>query len=466
MERSVIGKQFMHSCNVRTRFGSSVVVKERVKYSDGSIEPNIVIYDNPKRSFYLTQPRYRNHKYKLEYELISKLDKYVVEDSKMRSKIATLLDLPSKKYISNAALFQSPYIYGADISIEALIKMRYLDTYPDVKIPPTYGFFDIETSIDTNQIILISFVKDMNVYTTALRAFCYNEVNGVRVAVTEAELIAHSKLRLSEYAIEMDVKKRLGVDLEMLNYDLRIFDTEISMIAWIMSCINNENADFIGVWNINFDIPKVIDAIKRASYRPIDLFSHPSVPEDMRYFDYRVDERPVDHFTLKWHWLFSTCCSQFIDSLGLYSQCRRTHGYKARYDLDSILYSEIGLGKMKLSSGQSHVIMQRHHFMDYTAYNIVDVVGLNILEKKNNDILSMQILSGTTPVRSFASATVKVTNTIYWDLIREGKVLACTSSDDDFVKFDKLFVEKIGGTVLSPSRVSGVGVNLEYMEVE
>jgi hypothetical protein len=447
-EKKVIGRQFMHSCRVKTKFGNAVIVKERVKYENGDIESNIAIFNNPKRCFYLTQQKYRRYKYKPEYELISRLDKYCFPDHECNARLAQALEL-RRGYLPNSDLFKSPYVFGADISIEALIKMRYFDTYPDVNIIPITGFLDIETSIDTGEVILISYICGNRVFTSVMRSFLYKEVDGTRVAVGKEELIQHISSKLSEYT-----------DKYTLTYDLEIFDTEVQLIAWIFKCIHEVKADFIGIWNMNFDIPQILEAINRAKCSAANIFSDPSIPKEMRYLNYYEDSRPVAHFTLKWHWLYSTCGSQFIDSMGLYSQCRKTNGFRARYDLDSVLNDEVGMGKLKLADGQSHVIMQRHHFMDYVAYNIVDVLGLNILEKKNNDILSMVILSGPTPVSKFSAMTVRATNSMYWDLISKGMVLASSSSNDDFIKFDKLFGTSCGGTVLPPERVVDVGVKL------
>lgn len=443
----VISKTFIHSCNVKTRDGNTVIVKERVQYDNGDIKPNIAVFVNPKRSFYITNKKYRTYKFKPEYEMISKLDKYTVRDSELQSKVAELLDL-GRGFIQNSALFKSPYVFGADIGIEALIKMHYLDTFPDTNIPPVYGFLDIETSIDTEEIILISYICGNQVYTAVLKAFLYKEENGTRIAVGHDELLIHVKKKLSHYTEKYN-----------LEYNVKILDTEMQLVAWMFKCIHDVKADIIGIWNMNFDIPEILKTIDRAKVDPKMIFSDPSIKPEHRYFKYYEDQRPVAHFTLKWHFVYSTCGSQFIDSMGLYSQCRRTAGFRARYDLDSVLRDELKLGKFALCEGKSHVIMQRHHFMDYVAYNMFDVIGLNILEAKNNDILTMTILSGPTPISRFAAATVKATNNMYRDLIAKGMVLSSSSSEDQFIKFDKLF-DNAGGTVLVPELAHDVGIKL------
>lgn len=443
----IVAKSFIHSCHIRGKFESSVIVKEKVRYADGTIKPNLFVVENPKRSFYITAPKYRSYKYKPEYELLTRLDKFTCHDYEVHRKIAEIFGLGFRGYVDKHTLFKSPYIFGADISIEALIKMRYMDTYPEANLEPSVGFLDIETSIDTGQIIIISYMHDNVVHTAILEPFLYEEKGGTRIPVLKDDLIAHAKTVLAS--------KTVGLDLK---YDIAIFDSEIKLIAWILKCVHESEIDFVGIWNMNFDIPKILASIKTLGFDAASLFSSPKLNTKYRYAKYYEDMSKVPHFTLKWHWLYSTCGSQFIDLMGLYSQCRRTAGFRDKYDLNSVLVDEVGHGKLELAEG-SHVMMQRHHFKDYVVYNIFDVIGLRLLEDKNRDVLSMSVLAGATPVSSFNRQTIRATNNMYHNLIGKGMVLSACSRDDDFVKFDRLF-PNVGGAVLSPSRCSGVGVKL------
>lgn len=439
----------MHSVKIRSKNSSAVIVKEKIQYEDGTIEPNIRTYYNPVRSFYITKPKYRRNRLKIEYELLDRLDRFTCYDHELLRKLAGALGMRvAGGWIDPNTLFKSPYVYGADIDIEALIKMRYLDTYKGATMAPSVGFLDIETSIDTDEIILISFIHGTTIHTAGLKAFCYDDIDGKRVPFTEEDAIKHANENLND---------RVGD--HKFTYDIKFFDTEIKLIAWIFSKIHQAKQDFIGVWNINFDIPRIISRIEKNNHRPIDIFHNPDVDRDLSYFKYREDKRPVSHFTLKWHWLFSSCGSQFVDSQGLYSQCRRTAGFRASYRLDAVLQDYLNLGKLPLHGG-SHTIMQRHHFKDYIVYNIFDVVGLKLLEDMNGDMMAMTVLSGPSPVSTFATQTKRATNQLYWNLIGKDMVLASCSRDDAFIKLDKKFPNS-GGSVLQPANVKGVGIDLD-----
>lgn len=446
-KKEVKNRQFVHSCLVKNKMGNAVVVKEKIQYTDGTIVPNIAIYDNPKRSFYVTKERYRNYRYKPEYELISRLDKYTVFDFELERRLTEVLGL-GRAFVRRPTLFKSPYVFGADISVEALIKMRYLDMWPDSDLRPTVGFLDIETSIDTGQIILISYLHDNIVHTAILNSFFFEEINGNRVRIELNDMSDYIKKNLAD--------KTKGIDFE---YNLVVLDSEVKLIAWIAKRIHESMIDFIQIWNMNFDIPKILATLKKHNINAADIFCHPSLGYHHKSLNYHEDQRrEVAHFTLRWHWLYSTCGSQFVDAMGLYSQCRRTAGFRDKYTLDAVLQDEVGMTKLPLAEG-SHTIMQRHHFKDYIVYNIFDVIGLRLLEDKNQDVLSMAVLSGPTPVAKFATQTTRATNAMYHNLIGKGMVLSSYSSEDNFTKLDKLF-ESTGGAVLAPGNVMGVGINL------
>jgi len=447
MENPIIAKTNVHSCLIRTKLGSSVMVKEKILYQDGTIEPNIKLFHNPRRHFYITQEKYRTYRFKPDYELISRCNKYTCHDHELLASVASALNIFLGQRQDRHMIFKSPYIFGADIGIEALIKIHYADAYPDASMPPSTGFLDIETSIDTGQIMLISFTHDDKVHTTALRSFCYREENGNRIAVDEEYLSRHVKEVLENYT--------QGLTFE---YNIKIVDTEVQLIAWIFQCIHKSQTDFIGIWNMHFDMPKILGSLAQAKVDPAVIFSDPSIPKDMRYVRYFEDKHPVSHFTLKWHWLYGTCGSQFIDSMGLYTQCRRTAGFRARYTLDSILNDHVNIGKLPIVSG-SHTVMQRHHFPDYVAYNMFDVIGLRLLENKNGDLAAASVLAGITPMSKFATQTTRATNNLYHNMIKKGIVLSSYSSDADHLKFDRLF-PSTGGAVLPSGRCKDVGVTL------
>jgi len=477
-KKNDLAKFFIHSVYKKTYDGDCVIVKEQVENPDGTFTPTLKYYKNPKRSFYVTKPQFRTHKLKLELAPIETLDKYTSNQYDLPNNVAKALGIFSNRNVMRD-LCASPYLYGADISIEALMKIRYHDSFHKGRLPNvTYGFLDIETSVvnENGEIILISFITCKgDVFTVIKNDHLYDfdeNNNSHKLSLEEISEYAKKKVNdyLTIYANERfadhikrnpkDTKTKVEDFFLKLNYHFSIHDKGIDLIEEIFKHIHREKMDFIGIWNMNFDIPKIMDAVKDSKFSYEDIFCPKEVPKDYKYVQYREDNNSdVSHFTLKWHWFIATSYSQFVDSMGLFSQCRKTQGFKGSYTLDNILKGEVQIKKMSLGVEESHHIMQTRRFKDYVAYNIFDVVGLLILENQNHDIFTMYSLSGVTPVMNFPRQTVKSTNTFYHKYLNKGKIIACASTKDEYLSFNKLF-QNSGGAVLKIARTSGVGVDL------
>ena len=159
---------------------------------------------------------------------------------------------------------------GADISIESLIKMHYMNTF-EIDIPPTYGFLDIETSIDTDEIMLISYIANGTVYLCVLDHFLYREetdTNGNinRIKVSEVEMNNYLLKSLGDYTSKLNPSKKIPQNListmKGLKYELKVFTNEIELIAWTFKNIHHEQVDMIGIWNMGYDIPYILDRLK------------------------------------------------------------------------------------------------------------------------------------------------------------------------------------------------------------
>lgn len=148
---------YIHSTHCKTKDNDSskdaVVVKEKilVKNDDGTEKwvDHLNIIRDPVRPFWITKPQFRDHHYKKEFEHISRLDQYICHDSELQYKLAQALGLPAwQKYKSIRELCTSPYVYGADISTETLIRQKYSDKLPKGYVPKlTKGAFDIENEV-------------------------------------------------------------------------------------------------------------------------------------------------------------------------------------------------------------------------------------------------------------------------------------------------------------------------------
>ena len=77
---------YIHSCHHRSKnsYDNAIIVKEKVCTIDENgnehWEPKLQIFRDPMRSFYLTKPQYRNHKFKKEFEKLECLEEFRCPD--------------------------------------------------------------------------------------------------------------------------------------------------------------------------------------------------------------------------------------------------------------------------------------------------------------------------------------------------------------------------------------------------
>ena len=117
-DNDVCYRQYIHSNYVKNHSGDAVLVKEKLRLRDGSIENNLRVIRNPKRSYYITKPEFRNYKQKKEAEPLDRLDKITCYNFDLFNDISRRLNL----YGNPRNMHNSPYLYGSDINVKNVIK--------------------------------------------------------------------------------------------------------------------------------------------------------------------------------------------------------------------------------------------------------------------------------------------------------------------------------------------------------
>lgn len=434
-----------------------IVEQEVTEYEDGSTTSELKIkkYEDPIRPFYVTSPAYRNHEYKKEFEKISHCDKYLAKDSEVQRKVAKALgysDSYINNYVNLRKLYNSPYVYVADIPTETILRQEYIKKARRGKmVELTRGGLDIETEVrGEERIIAITFISEHQVYTSVLREYCKYYPNGTEGA--------------SVNATKQDCLKRIdeliGTYLQQheFNLHLHIADNELDIIKWIFDRIHEEKTMYIGIWNMSFDIPKILSRIEALHGDAEEIMCHPDIPKKYRYVSWYLDKSNTDHYTDKWHWLSVAGYSQFVDAMCLYARLRKTSGRESSYSLDAISNKELGTGKLHFGNIMNHWYAQNYQFLDYIAYNINDVLIMEVMEWKNNDMTSMLTLSGVSLPRDFSRQTVMLRNDAYMYGEANGRVPAATG-ETMLTKYD-IMQPKAGGTVLPPNKTVNAGAKL------
>ncbi len=454
MDNSTSIHAWVHTWHTKKPGTNAVGVKEKIIkiHEDGKKEyiDALKIYNDPMRPFWVTKPQYRIHDYKKEFGDIDKCDQYLCHDSELEEKLALALGYYSGRKMSLRQLCNSPFVYGADIETAVLVKQSYLRKMP-VGLVPKYsvGALDIENEVHGEQRInIITFIHEDHIFTGVLQddANVEYELDKYRTATKEEFLQVIHKL--------------LGFYFERYHFKLtlEILPSEVELIKWIFQCIHECKTDFIGIWNLSYDIPKILDRLTKNGLTESqieDILCHPDVPKQYRLVNWYNDSKDVQHYTDKWHWFSLAGYSQFMDSMCAYARLRKVSGRDSSYSLDSISTKELGHGKLHFGAITNHTYEQKHHFLEYTAYNINDAMVLMLMEWQNNDMTAIAGLCGQSIISQFARQTVLLKNDAYVYGKSKGKIPA-SAGMNMFTPYDKE-QSKAGGAVLPPNKAINVG---------
>lgn len=454
MGTQITSNQWISSCYCRGEYRDAVLVKEKQVTIDSDTKEilktkNIIrpIID-PKRRIFVTKNEYRTHKYKKETELLSNVEAYTVCNRTLIDDIKKILGYSKYHRAGLRELCNSPYIYGADVSIESLVRTSYIKKMKHPIVPLTVGTFDIETSVlGDERINAVTFIANKKVYTAVLDDFMWKfNDKGKKTKATANDIHILAQKLLKPY-----------IDEHNFTFEIKCFTEELDLIRWIFDAIHKEEMDYIGIWNLGYDVPKIIERIEFYGENPADYFCHPSVPKDIRVCKYHEDLKPVQHITDKWNWLHCSSKSQFVDLMLLYARIRKVKAKEPSYSLDAITNKVLGVGKLKFTGIGGHYEMQSTRFVEYVVYNIFDSMLLTLMEWKNNDCTSLYYLSGNSPLSDYAKQSVMLKNAYSEYCLGKGKVFATTGKNMKG-PFDHLF-EKIGGAVLKADNTKDIGVN-------
>lgn len=481
--------QFVHSTSLDFRKAGFYMIINEKNVETG--ESRLRTLRNPSRPFWITRPNARNHREKKEFAVNSELDMYVVPQNELREELAKKLDMykgPNAWY-DFRKMCDNPYVYGADIDPEVIFRIAYRKQCKPVKSYKV-GFLDIEVSMfEDGRVNVLTYIdSDFKIHTAVLKDFMQkntlqdiqnykdkvwsdtlNKMNeNTKKAVAKLKLkssilepalledwnkwMAKTPLTTLSEAFQKKIRDCIS---DLFTFDIAIFDSEKDLLIWSFKNIHETKPDFIGIWNMDFDIPYLIDRLTMNGVAPKDAFSHPDVPYKLHYMEYKQDKgKEGQHFTDKWHWLYSPGYTKYIDSMNLYSRIRKVDGRENSYKLDAISNKEIGIGKMPVTT---HEDMQEHHFIEYVVYNMMDSAVLSLMEILNHDMDSMMGLAYISPLHQFAHQTRMLMNNFY-EYCREHGMVPASVGGSQLKPTDEL-IYNMGGAVLDPSNIRGASIS-------
>jgi len=435
---------------------------------------------NPRRRIYITKPQYRNHDLKKETEDITATDMHIVEDRFLPQELKKIFGIPEWKRVGLRKLCDSPYIYNADIKMETLVRIAYEKFLRHEILHFTKGYLDIEASmLGCDRINAMTYIHENTVYTVALKDFMkiYDDKKKFVRDANEKDIRRAIEKHLGKFTEDGKIhivndKMKKPVDVK-LDFHFKICENELELLLWIFNHIHKCESDFIYIWNISYDVPKIASRLQYYGHEPKEVFSHPSVPPQWRHFYFKEDKKKTQHMSDKWHWVSTTGMSQFVDQMLLYARIRKAERKKSKYSLEAICQEELGIGKLTLEDDDEvsanvhlphrlvgtkewHVYMQQYNFVEYVVYNIQDVLLLKFLEDKNNDTRGLYSLTEHSGLSEFSKQSSMLKDSYYKFALDRGRVFAATGENMKG-PYDDL-IGKQGGAVLRADLCRDIGM--------
>ena len=415
---------------------------------DGSVAPVTRMIENFKRPFYVTKPALRVHQDKREWEKKENLIRYTCPQYDLSYRIALALNRrPDTDY---RMLADSPYLYGSDVSTPTLLKYQVQKKYPDCKSPfRTVVTLDIEARTDARKEVLI--------VTVFYQDKSYLWINESWLGRNDPTV-----MRKIHEEWEKRVKPMCKRPTELI---INIVPDGARAVISAVNKLHELIPDFVSIWNMDYDIPTMMNELEEGGYDKAEIMSAPTVPEKYRSYKYvkgkgkkvkAGKEHPI-HPADQWHKPLFPAGWFPVDSMGVYRTIRLASGMEPDYTLDGFLERNLGIHKLKmegtehLDGARWHDYMQAFEKIVYCAYASWDGISLAYLEEKTKDLaVSFPILCDNSEFEQFKSNPSKIVDDMHLYVDERGYVMGSKPRQVE-VELDKYVVTLDGWIVTLPA---------------
>lgn len=472
--------RFAVYCPAQDGSGDDVhLIKERQHFADGSTKPNVKFLKNWRRPFWVTKKGMRNHQDKKEWERIEHLEKYEATQTNLVRAAARALGMPWFQGNDLRRLAVTPYLYGADILSSAVIKQSYRDQWKELNTPYSMAATDTETDVirGTNEIQMQTISMGSQIFTAIQKSF----VAGYSNVEERLQQLLVKYLSAAEMPDKNGEVKIVNVlEQRKIQWEIKLVDTEADVVTAVIQKAHEWSPDWLAIWNIDFDIPRMVAALDKRGINVADVFSDPRVPAKYRFFEYKQGTKkkvtasgkvmPIKP-AAQWHTVFCPSSFYVIDAMCAYRQIRTGSQEEPSYALDNILKKhELG-GKLKFEEADGltgidwHQFMQERHPLEYVVYNVFDCVSMEMLDEKTTDLsITLPLFAGCSDFSKFNSQPRRTADKLHYFCLENGRVIG-TTSGEMATEFDKETIGLDGWIVTLPAHLvvdNGLQVIEEY----
>lgn len=423
---------------------------------DGRKIPHFKIIKDYERPAWITLPQHRKYNDKKTYESIDRLTKIKSTEARMPKAICQALGIRYHKGLFLNNLLASPYVYGLAPKVTSLLKHKIRSKWPEAVSDNVLAVGDIETSMldDDEHILCMAITCKEKVYLAVLEDF----VKGIENPIEKLQIAA------KEYLNET-------IQGRNCEYEFEIVKTSANVVIKCLNKLHQLKPDFLGFWNMNFDIPKCIKALEDEGLRPEDYFNDPSVPRKYQHLKYRQQDEnktSAGGRTLKkavselWHTLENHASWYVIDPMCFYRKNRVHLKQERSYALDYIGDKLISMKKLRfgvanhLGEGakQWHRFMQEKYPIEYCIYCIQDCILVELINEKTKDITeTVQQSADTAEYHTMFNLPNALEHGFFFEMLQDYGVVLGQAGTNMRRELDKYIIDADNIIVMLPSHL-------------
>ena len=459
-------------------------------------EKHLEVIPEPPMDIYFEKPEIRNHTYNKNYEHIENLEKRtckykdivfkIAEDAGEEGKRMLTNIFQTKNYSALKQMYLYPYVYGADYDITAYYRIQYLRKFDnDNPKKLRKGFMDIEC--DSFDVLGMADPKDCPINAISLIDDSDNTVylfalvdrqppdpsllQRIFKKKYKKHIEMYEHMHKEQHDIMEHPEKLINACPDMfdesfgvLDYKIYFYDDERKMLVHFWQLINKLKLDMIGIWNISFDIPYMMERLEVLGLNPTDVMCHPDFPVKQCWF--KEDTRNYD-IKNKSDFFFISSYTVFVDQMELYAAIRKGMSELRSYKLNVISELELKDSKLDYSDEADIKTLPYINFLKFLLYNMKDTLLQKGIESKTSDFDNMYVLSyqNATPYNKVFKQTVILRNVQYLSYLEQnlipGENINVFNKDEEIKDEDDEDDEGFDGALVAdPKYIDYIGMKL------
>lgn len=334
---------------------------------------------------------------------------------------------------ANEQLHTLTNVFNSDMDIEDHFRFMFDKTYTNSIVPISKAYFDIE--VDTIKmkgdfpelgecpVNAISYICDK---TKTISVFLLR--NKDNPLIEEFEKSINDDLFKELYDFITDTvggpEKMVKYKLTGFGFNFLFYDEEEQLLQDFFRCVNKDEPDFILAWNMAFDVPYIIERLKKLGIDPASIICHKDY--ECKIAEYFIDERHKNEYELRGDKYTITANTVYLDQLIHFASRRKGQAAFPNYKLDTA--GEIIAKVRKLDYSHITTNISELPYLNYKIfvfYNIIDTIVQKCIEEQTQDVnyIFNKCLVNNTRYNKGHRQTIYLTNRATKEFYKDGFII-------------------------------------------